>query len=190
MANIGFRDRETALLLKQIAAERRLRPHISTRIEQEDYPFGEGGGGAAVIAFRLGPGLFGSPATVLGYWNCYDPAAPTGDPPTTPDVIVIDPAGAFPGVDENDVGYAILAKRSDADDTQKGKWIVQYCTESYDDNHPDPPDPPDPSDNVTVVTGISWNGSEIVATKTTVNLAGSGGGTPAGQDTIGTTACP
>lgn len=70
MPNIGFRDRETALLLKQIAAERRLRPHISTRIEQEEYRFGASVG---IVHFQI-EGAH-SLNTVLDCFICgWDPA--------------------------------------------------------------------------------------------------------------------
>jgi len=49
MANYGFQDKTVALTLKQVALERRTRPDVASRIEQDGYPFD----GLTLVHFKI-----------------------------------------------------------------------------------------------------------------------------------------
>lgn len=106
MPNIGFKDRTVAELLKQMALERRTRPHVATRIEQDAYPFGDGG--LEIVGITLTEDMG---ATTAGEASCtvqptWDPATETYTGSSTSQVAV-DSKGVFAAAVSGAEGLAI-----------------------------------------------------------------------------------
>lgn len=75
MPNIGFKDRETAVILKQVAHERMSRPNVKTRVEFEPYPaFGGDDWTWHELTANLDAG-----GTATANPAAWDPAAAGGD---------------------------------------------------------------------------------------------------------------
>ena len=71
----GFHERETAVILKRVADERRTRPDVATRVQQDGYPFGDGEG---VKWYKL-TGNLDAGGTATAHATHWDRAANGGD---------------------------------------------------------------------------------------------------------------